>query len=68
MSRYILDTDHVTLSQHGNAQILKRTQAVGSTNIFVTTVTLEEQLRGRLATINKCATKPELLAIAHRNL
>ena len=27
-----------------------------------TTVTLEEQLKGRLASISKCATKPELLA------
>lgn len=44
MSRYILDTDHVTLSQHGNSQILQRAQAIGSANIFVTTVTLEEQL------------------------
>ncbi|WP_230967737.1 type II toxin-antitoxin system VapC family toxin [Nostoc sp. WHI] len=68
MSQYILDTDHVTLSQHGNSKILQRAQAVGSSNIFITTVTLEEQLKGRLASISKCATKPELLAVAHRNL
>lgn len=68
MSQYILDTDHVTLSQHGNSKILQRAQAAGSSNIFITTVTLEEQLKGRLASISKCATKPELLAVAYRNL
>ncbi|MEH2069567.1 MAG: type II toxin-antitoxin system VapC family toxin [Nostoc sp.] len=68
MSQYILDTDHVTLSQHGNSKILERAQAVGTSNIFITTVTLEEQLKGRLASISKCATKSELLAVAYRNL
>jgi tRNA(fMet)-specific endonuclease VapC len=68
LSQYILDTDHVTLSQHGNSQILQRAQVVGSSNIFVTTVTLEEQLKGRLASISKCANKPQFLAVAHRNL
>ena len=68
MSRYILDTDHVRLSQHGNKKILHRAQAVGSSNIFITTVALEEQLKGRLASISKCATKPELLEVAYRNL
>jgi len=68
LSRYILDTDHVTLSQQGDSKILQRAQVVGSSNIFVTTVTLEEQLRGRLASISKCANKPQFLALAHRNL
>ncbi|MDZ8104551.1 MAG: type II toxin-antitoxin system VapC family toxin [Nostoc sp. DedQUE12a] len=68
MSRYILDTDHVTLSQHGNSKILQRAQVVGSSNIFVTTVTLEEQLKGRLASISKYANEPQFLARTHRNL
>ncbi|MEH1948699.1 MAG: type II toxin-antitoxin system VapC family toxin [Nostoc sp.] len=68
MSQCILDTDHVTLSQHGNPKILQRAQVVGSSNIFITTVTLEEQLKGRLASISKCATKAELLVVAYRNL
>ena len=68
MSRYILDTNIVTLSQHGNSNIAQRAKVVGITNIFITTVTLEEQLKGRLAAISRCATKPELLPIAHQNL
>jgi tRNA(fMet)-specific endonuclease VapC len=63
-----LDTDHVTLFQHNHPEIAQRARAVGGSNIFVTTVTLEEQLRGRLAGISRCATKPELLAVAYENL
>lgn len=68
MSRYILDTNIVTFSQHGNSNIAQRAKIVGISNIFITTVTLEEQLKGRLAAISRCATKPELLPIAHQNL
>jgi len=68
VSRYILDTDHVTLSQHSNSKILQRSKIIGASNIFITSVTLEEQLRGRLDTIRKCGNKSELLVIAHRNL
>lgn len=68
MSRYILDTDHVTLFQHNHLGIVQRARDVGGDNIFVTTVTLEEQLRGRLAGISRAATKPEQLAVAYKNL
>ena len=49
MSIYILDTNIVTFLQHENSQIIQRIRAVESSSIFVTTITLEEQLRGRLA-------------------
>jgi len=68
LNQYILDTDHVTLFQHNHLRISQRARAVGSSNIFVTTVTLEEQLRGRLAGISRAATKPEQLAVAYENL
>lgn len=68
MSQYILDTDHVTLFQHNYPKISQQVGAVSSSNIFVTTVTLEEQLRGRLAGISRAATKPEFLAVAYGNL
>jgi len=69
MSRYILDTDCLTLFQHGNSAISQRIQAVGRENIFVTVVTLQEQLQGRLAVINRVATtSPELLENAYRDL
>lgn len=68
MTRYILDTDSVTLFQYGNPQIVERARQVGGANLFVTTVTLEEQLRGRLAAISKASLKPERLVIAYANL
>lgn len=68
MSQYILDTDCVTLFQYNHPRISERAKAIGSSKIFVTTVTLEEQLRGRLAGISRSATKPERLEIAYQNL
>jgi tRNA(fMet)-specific endonuclease VapC len=68
VSRYILDTDHVTLFQHSHPRISERARNIGDSKIFITTVTLEEQLRGRLAGISRSATKPERLAVAYQNL
>ena len=67
MSIYILDTNTVTLLQYENNQIIQRIRAVGNSSIFVTTITLEEQLKGRLAIINKCNSNKNLqgLASAH---
>jgi tRNA(fMet)-specific endonuclease VapC len=68
LSRYVLDTDHVTLFQYSHPAIAERAKLIGGSNIFVTVVTLEEQLRGRLAGVSRAATKPEHLAIAYENL
>ena len=70
MSIYILNNNTVTLLQYENNQIIQRIRAVGNSSIFVTTITLEEQLKGRLAIINKCNSNKNLqgLASAHRNL
>jgi tRNA(fMet)-specific endonuclease VapC len=68
VSQYILDTDCVTLFQYNHPRISERARAIGSSKIFITTVTLEEQLRGRLAGISRSATKPERLEIAYQNL
>ena len=71
MSKYILDTDHVTLFQHNHPKISQRAREIGNVSIFATVVTLEEQLQGRLATINKVSAntkKPELLSVACHNL
>jgi tRNA(fMet)-specific endonuclease VapC len=68
VSFYILDTDHVTLFQHNHPKIIQRAGAIGNANIFVTTVTIEEQMRGRLAAISRAANQPEKLAMTHINL
>ena len=68
MSRYILDTDHVTLFQRNHPQIVQKVREIDTSNLFVTIVTLEEQLRGRVAVISKANQKPDRLAIAYQNL
>ncbi|MGK7928917.1 MAG: type II toxin-antitoxin system VapC family toxin [Spirulina sp.] len=69
MSQYILDTDCVTLFQHLHPEIAKHAKAVGHSNIFITTVTLQEQIQGRLTAINRANSRyPDRLAIAHENL
>lgn len=53
MSLYILDTDHVTLHQRNHPQVVAKVQACLPAELAVTVVTLEEQMRGRLAQIGR---------------
>jgi len=53
MSRYILDTDHITLHQRGNPYISQKIEAASSDQIAVTIVSFEEQIRGQLASIRR---------------
>ena len=53
MSLYILDTDHVTLHQHDHPQVATRIQACAPNELAITVVTVEEQMRGRLARIGR---------------
>ena len=61
----------ITLFQHNHPKICQQAREIGNASIFVTVVTLEEQLQGRLAIINKVTAntkKPELLSVAYHNL
>ncbi len=53
MSLYILDTDHVTLHQHGHAQTVAAILAHPADELAITVITVEEQMRGRLAQIGR---------------
>ncbi len=65
MSLYILDTDHVTLHQHGHSLIIDRLRAHDPEDIAITVVTLEEQMRGRLAALNRRGAD---LSVAYKQL
>ncbi len=65
MNRYILDTDHLTLLKRNHPVVRSKISSIPSECIFVTIVTIEEQLRGRLAMISKIATQPEKFSIAY---
>jgi tRNA(fMet)-specific endonuclease VapC len=58
---YILDTDHITLLQHNHPVLVTRLTAVPPENIAVTVISATEQLKGRLAQINRAKTAPEVV-------
>ncbi|MEQ9669113.1 type II toxin-antitoxin system VapC family toxin [Coleofasciculus sp. G2-EDA-02] len=70
MTRYILDTDHVTLLQQVHPIVTQRVSTVNPDNIGVTVVTVEEQVRGWLSAIRKTSqsSQPERLIWAYRGL
>ena len=53
---YLLDTDHVSLSQRGHPLVSARIQAAGPTQLAISAITVEEQLRGWLAAIRNATT------------
>lgn len=53
---YLLDTDHVSLEQRGHPSVTKRVQLAGPSQVAVSVVTVEEQLRGWLALIRSATT------------
>ena len=64
---YILDTDSVTYQQIGRPTIVQRLAQVDPATVATTIVTLYEQLRGRLAAINRQQDDHSLQA-AYRRL
>ncbi len=46
MSRFILDTDHLTLLQRGHPSLLARVAATPPEDLAITIITVEEQVRG----------------------
>ncbi|MDZ8263851.1 type II toxin-antitoxin system VapC family toxin [Nostoc sp. ChiQUE01b] len=61
MSLWILDTDCVSLFQRGNLEIARRLNIVDASEIAITIVTVEEQLRGRFQVIRR-ATANDLVS------
>ncbi len=53
MSLWILDTDSVSLFQRGNLEIARRLNMIDASEIAITIVTVEEQLRGRFQVIRR---------------
>jgi tRNA(fMet)-specific endonuclease VapC len=53
LSLWILDTDSLSLFQRGNLEISRRLNIVNASEIAITIVTVEEQLRGRFQVIRR---------------
>ena len=60
--RYILDTDAVTHQQLRRGPVLRRIAEHAPAEVATTIITMAEQLRGRLAEINRAADEPSLVA------
>jgi len=60
MALYVLDTDSVTFQQAGREPILRRLAAAPSDAVYTTVITLREQLRGRLADVDRAIEGPAL--------
>lgn len=58
MSRFLLDTDHLTLFEQGNAALGARLAAQPPPDVSVSVVTAEEALRGRLAHVARARDGP----------
>lgn len=53
---YVLDTDHASLYQQGNAQIGERLKNLARNQLAVTIVSYEEQVGGRLTVARRAQT------------
>ncbi len=63
--RYVFDTDHLSLSQRGYEPLRSRIEQHVADQLAVTIVTVEEQLRGRLAQIRKAISPAQLAQSYH---
>lgn len=67
MSLYILDTDTLSLYQHGHAAITARILALTPGELAITVLSVEEQITGRYASLRK-ARQTDELARAYKHL
>ena len=56
MTLYALDTDHLSLILRGHPRIRERLSTIPPEQVTITIITVEEQLRGRLAQVSKASS------------
>lgn len=61
MTLFVLDTDHLSLYQRGIEPLLSRLLSHPPDELAITIITIEEQLRGRLAQVRKATTAARLV-------
>lgn len=66
MPLYILDTDSVTFQQAGRETIIHRLQSIPADSVYTTVITVYEQIRGRLAAINRAQEGRDLVRAYER--
>ncbi len=61
MTKWVLDTDHYSLIQRGNLQVLERFQQIDQTEVCITIITVQEQIKGRFKNIDEAKNTPRLI-------
>src|SRR5438132_13904550 len=64
MSLYVLDTDSLSLYQHGHATLGARVRALQPGELAITVISIDEQLSGRYAVLRR-ARQPDQVARAY---
>lgn len=67
MSIVILDTDHFSLFQRRDPRVGQRVAMIAPENLFITIISAEEQIRGRLNVIRR-ASSAENAVLAYQRL
>jgi len=65
---FILDTDTITRHQNAHTVLSARVSSMPATRLFTTSVTVEEQLKGRLSYLNTHRNDPRKSAQGHAAL
>jgi tRNA(fMet)-specific endonuclease VapC len=66
MTLWILDTDHISLYQRGDLNVINRLSSANPKNLAVTVISLEEQMYGRLSEIKKANSAISLITAYSR--
>ncbi|HKI37908.1 MAG TPA: type II toxin-antitoxin system VapC family toxin [Gemmataceae bacterium] len=60
MSRYLLDTDTITLAHYGQAAVVQHLAAHLDADVAVPALSVQEQMRGWLAHLSHLRTRPQM--------
>src|SRR4051794_17132663 len=60
MSRYLLDTDTITLAQFGHAAVVAQLGKQADADIALPVISLQEQMRGWLGRLSRLSGPPKL--------
>jgi tRNA(fMet)-specific endonuclease VapC len=63
MNRYVMDTDTVSLYQHGHPRVCAAVKAHAAGEVVITVMTVEEQLSGWYSELRRAKTPPVLAGI-----
>jgi tRNA(fMet)-specific endonuclease VapC len=65
---WILDTDHISLFQRGNSTVIRKIQSIARSEIAVTIVSYEEQIRGWLKIVSRSSSDFDQLTFGYGKL